>query len=100
MRGTHGRDDLISLSVQFREREAVDEATPGEASSDAESLVAVAAGWAELVSSGVFQAGATSRTICPSARDDYPLPRKALAMPTASARVRLCPATPSPELRG
>lgn len=83
----HADDFFVWLSTQFGDGEAIYEAASGEGSWDAEPLVAAAERWAELFNNGVFQEGATSTTIYPSARDDYLLARKALAMPTGSWHV-------------
>ncbi len=83
----HADDFFVWLSTQYGDGEAIYQAASGEGSWDAEPLVAAAERWADLFSDGVFQEGATSTTIYPSARDDYLLARKALAMPTGSWHV-------------
>ncbi|HEY0217369.1 MAG TPA: extracellular solute-binding protein [Cellulomonas sp.] len=83
----HAVDFFTWLSTQYGDGEAIYQAAAGEADWDAEPLVEAAERWQDLFSEGVFQGGATSTTTYPSARDDYLLSRKALAMPTGSWHV-------------
>lgn len=83
----HAVDFFVWLSTQYGDGEAIYDAASGDAEWESDDLVAAAERWAELFSNGVFQEGATSTTIYPSARDDYLLARKALAMPTGSWHV-------------
>lgn len=83
----HAVDFFTWLSTQYGDGEAIYEAAAGTGDWDAPEIVAAAERWTDLFTEGVFQEGATSTTIYPSARDDYLLNRKALAMPTGSWHV-------------
>lgn len=83
----HDNDFFVWLSNQYGDGGDVYRAAAGEIPWDSESLVAAATRWHQLFEDGVFQNGATSTTTYPSARDDYFLAGKALAMPTGSWHV-------------
>lgn len=83
----HAADFFIWLSNQYGTGDEIYQAAAGELPWDSPSLVAAAQMWQSLFQDGVFQDGATSTTTYPSARDDYFMARKALAMPTGSWHV-------------
>ncbi|HEY0186909.1 MAG TPA: extracellular solute-binding protein [Cellulomonas sp.] len=83
----HVDDFFVWLSTQYGDGDDIYEAAAGDGDWDSDSLVAAAERWQDLFTSGVFQEGATSTTTYPSARDDYLLARRALAMPTGSWHV-------------
>lgn len=83
----HAADFFIWLSTQFGDGEEVYRAAAGEVPWDSPSLVEAGELWQSLFGGTVFQEGATSTTTYPSARDDYFLARRALAMPTGSWHV-------------
>jgi len=83
----HASDFFVWLSTQFGDGEDVYDAAAGELDWDSENLVAAAEIWQSLFSDGVFQNAATSTTTYPSARDDYFMARKSIAMPTGSWHV-------------
>jgi len=85
--GWHDVDFFVWLANQYGDGEAVYDAAAGEGSWTDEDLVTAATRWQQLFTDGIFQEGATSTTTYPSARDDYLLTRKALAMPTGSWHV-------------
>ncbi len=83
----HAVDFFVWLSTQYGDGDEIYAAAAGDGDWAAEPLVAAAERWAQLFTDGVFQEGATSTTTYPSARDDYLLARRALAMPTGSWHV-------------
>lgn len=83
----HAADFFVWLSNQYGGGGDIYEAAAGELAWDSPNLVAAAEAWQSLFADGVFQEGATSTTVYPSARDDYFLARRALAMPTGSWHV-------------
>lgn len=83
----HATDFFVWLSNQYGDGGAIYEAAAGEIPWDSEALVEAAEAWQSLFADGVFQEAATSTTTYPSARDDYFLARRALAMPTGSWHV-------------
>jgi len=95
----HDADFFVWLSTQYGDGEDVYRASGGEESWTSPSLVEAATAWQKLFEDGVFQAAATSTTTYPSARDDYLLARKSLAMPTGSWHVSAT-LTDNPETPG
>lgn len=83
----HAVDFFVWLANQYGDGDEIYAAASGEGDWADDALVSAAERWAELFDNGVFQEGATSTTLYPSARDDYLLARKALAMPTGSWHV-------------
>ncbi|NTW39717.1 MAG: extracellular solute-binding protein [Cellulomonadaceae bacterium] len=83
----HDVDFFVWLATQYGDGDEIYQAAAGEIPWDSDALVAAAQRWQQLFTDGVFQEGATSTTTYPSARDDYLLARKALAMPTGSWHV-------------
>jgi raffinose/stachyose/melibiose transport system substrate-binding protein len=83
----HDADFFVWLSNQFGGGGDIYKAAAGEIPWESDSLVEAATAWQELFTDGVFQDGATTTTTYPSARDDYFLAGRALAMPTGSWHV-------------
>lgn len=83
----HAADFFIWLSNQYGAGDEIYKAAAGEMPWDSPSLVQAGKMWQSLFADGVFQNGATSTTTYPSARDDYFMARKSLAMPTGSWHV-------------
>jgi len=83
----HASDFFVWLTNQYGSGEDVYEAAAGDLDWDSENLVTAAETWQALFDDGVFQTGATSTTTYPSARDDYFMARRSLAMPTGSWHV-------------
>jgi raffinose/stachyose/melibiose transport system substrate-binding protein len=83
----HASDFFVWLSTQYGDGEAIYDAAAGDADWDSADLIAAAEAWQGLFTDGVFQNAATSTTTYPSARDDYFMARKSLAMPTGSWHV-------------
>jgi raffinose/stachyose/melibiose transport system substrate-binding protein len=95
----HDSDFFVWLSNQFGEGGDIYKAAAGEIPWDSDSLVEAATAWQKLFTDGVFQDGATTTTTYPSARDDYFLAGRSLAMPTGSWHVGAA-LTTSPEVPG
>lgn len=95
----HISDFFVWMSNQFGDGGEIYQAAAGEIPWDSDSLVEAATVWQQLFTDGVFQDGATSTTTYPSARDDYFLAGKSLAMPTGSWHVGAALST-SPEVPG
>jgi raffinose/stachyose/melibiose transport system substrate-binding protein len=85
--GWHDNDFFIWLAGQYGDGDEIYKAGAGEIPWESDALVDAATRWQELFTDGVFQEAATSTTTYPSARDDYLLARKSLAMPTGSWHV-------------
>lgn len=83
----HDVDFFVWMSNQFGEGGDIYKAAAGEIPWDSPTLVEAATAWQKLFTDGAFQDAATSTTTYPSARDDYFLARKAIAMPTGSWHV-------------
>lgn len=83
----HSSDFFVWLSNQYGDGGDIYRAAAGEIDWDSESLVEAATMWQNLFADDVFQSGATSTTTYPSARDDYFMAGKSLAMPTGSWHV-------------
>lgn len=94
----HNADFFVWLSNQYGDGD-IYRAAAGEIPWESESLVEAAAQWQALFTDGVFQDGATTTTTYPSARDDYFLAGRSLAMPTGSWHVGAALST-SPEVPG
>lgn len=95
----HNADFFVWLSNQYGDGGDVYKAAAGDIPWDSDSLVEAATQWQNLFSEGVFQQGATSTTTYPSARDDYFLARKSIAMPTGSWHIGAALSS-SPEVPG
>jgi len=95
----HAADFFVWLSNQFGEGGDAYRAAAGEIPWDSPSLVEAGALWQSLFGGAVFQEAATSTTTYPSARDDYFLARRAVAMPTGSWHVSAT-LTDNPETPG
>ncbi|MEV0143473.1 MULTISPECIES: ABC transporter substrate-binding protein [unclassified Nonomuraea] len=95
----HAADFFVWLSNQYGQGGDIYKAAEGKIPWDSESLTSAAKDWQKLFTDGVFQKGAVTTTTYPSARDDYFLKRKALAMPTGSWHVGAALST-SPEVPG
>ncbi len=95
----HDADFFVWLSNQYGSGDEIYQAAAGDAAWDSSALVEAATTWQKLFTDGVFQDGATSTTTYPSARDDYFLAGKAIAMPTGSWHVGAALST-SPEVPG
>ena len=95
----HNVDFFVWLSNQFGAGGEIYDAATGDIAWDSPNLVAAAEMWQSLFSDGVFQDGATTTTTYPSARDDYFLARRSIAMPTGSWHVGAALST-SPEVPG
>ena len=96
----HNSDFFVWLSTQYGDGEDVYKAARGEGQWDTENLVAAATAWQKLFTDGVFQDAATTTTTYPSARDDFFLARKAIAMPTGSWHVGMALEGPDQEQPG
>lgn len=96
--GWHNIDFFVWLSNQYSDGD-IYKAANGEMKWDSESLVKAGQRWQQLFKDGVFQEGATSTTTYPSARDDYFMARRSIAMPTGSWHVGAALST-SPEVPG
>jgi raffinose/stachyose/melibiose transport system substrate-binding protein len=83
----HAADFFVWLSNQYGQGGDIYKAAEGKIPWDSDSLTSAAKDWQKLFTDGVFQKGAVTTTTYPSARDDYFLKRKALAMPTGSWHV-------------
>jgi raffinose/stachyose/melibiose transport system substrate-binding protein len=83
----HDNDFFVWLSNQYGDGGDVYKAADGELPWDSDNLVEAATVWQSLFSDGVFQDAATTTTTYPSARDDFFLARKSIAMPTGSWHV-------------
>lgn len=95
----HSADFFVWLSNQYGKGGDIYRAAAGEIPWDSESIVEAATTWQNLFTDGVFQDGATTTTTYPSARDDYFLAGKSIAMPTGSWHVGAALST-SPEVPG
>ena len=95
----HDADFFVAISNQFGEGGDVYRAAAGEIPWESPSLVEAATTWQNLFTDGVFQDGATSTDTYPSARDDYFLAGRSIAMPTGSWHVGAA-LTTSPEVPG
>jgi raffinose/stachyose/melibiose transport system substrate-binding protein len=83
----HDNDFFVWLSNQYGDGGDIYSAADGEIPWDSDNLVEAATTWQNLFEDGVFQDAATTTTTYPSARDDFFLARKSLAMPTGSWHV-------------
>jgi raffinose/stachyose/melibiose transport system substrate-binding protein len=83
----HDDDFFIWLAGQYGTGDEIYQAGAGDIPWESAPLVAAATQWQNLFTEGVFQEAATSTTTYPSARDDYLLARRSLAMPTGSWHV-------------
>ncbi|MFI8527465.1 ABC transporter substrate-binding protein [Promicromonospora sukumoe] len=83
----HAADFFVWLSTQYGDGGEIYDAAAGDIPWESDTLVEAATAWQKLFDDGVFQQAATSTTTYPSARDDYLLARKSLAMPTGSWHV-------------
>src|SRR5690625_2463734 len=92
-------DFFVAISNQFGEGGDVYRAAAGEIPWESPSLVEAATVWQNLFTDGVFQDGATTTDTYPSARDDYFLAGRSIAMPTGSWHVGAA-LTTSPEVPG
>lgn len=96
----HDVDFFVWMSNQFGEGGDIYEAAAGDVPWDSDSLVEAATAWQKLFTDGVFQDAATTTTTYPSARDDYLLARRAIAMPTGSWHVGMALDGPDQEQPG
>lgn len=83
----HDADFFVWLSNQYGNGGDVYKAARGDIPWDSGTLVHAATAWQRLFRDGVFQKAATTTTTYPSARDDYFLAGKSIALPTGSWHV-------------
>lgn len=95
----HSADMFVWLSNQYGAGDVYKAAT-GEIPWDSESLVQAGTAWQKLFDDGVFQDAATTTTTYPSARDDFLLAGKSIAMPTGSWHVGMTLNGPDKEQPG
>jgi raffinose/stachyose/melibiose transport system substrate-binding protein len=98
--GWHDNDFFVWMSNQFGSGGDIYKAAAGDIPWDSDSLVEAATAWQGLFTDGVFQDAATTTTTYPSARDDFFLTRKAIAMPTGSWHVGMSLEGPDQEQPG
>ncbi|MCI7672213.1 MULTISPECIES: ABC transporter substrate-binding protein [Schaalia] len=96
----HDVDFFVWLSNQYGDGGDIYKAAAGEIPWSSPSLVSAATAWQKLFSDGVFQKAALTTTTYPSARDDFFLARKAIAMPTGSWHVGMSMVGPDQEQPG
>ncbi|MCI7457335.1 ABC transporter substrate-binding protein [Actinomyces urogenitalis] len=96
----HVADFFVWMSNQFGEGGTVYKAALGEVPWDDDVLVEAATAWQKLFNDGVFQQASLTTTTYPSARDDFFLSRKAIAMPTGSWHVGMTLVGPDKEQPG
>ena len=95
----HSADFFVWLSNQYGDGGDIYKAADGQIPWDSEPLVDAATQWQKLFTDGVFQDAATTTTTYPSARDDFFLAGKSIAMPTGSWHVSATLSN-SPEVPG
>lgn len=95
----HDADFFVWLATQYGEGDEIYQAAAGDIPWDSQPLVDAGAKWQDLFNDGVFQTGATSTDTYPTARDDYFLAGKSIALPTGSWHVGAALST-SPEVPG
>lgn len=95
----HAADFYVWLATQYGTGDEVYQAAEGEIPWDSKPLVEAATKWQDLFNDGVFQDGATSTDTYPTARDDYFLDGKSIALPTGSWHVGAA-LSDSPEVPG
>ncbi len=96
----HVADFFTWMSNQYGEGGDIYKAADGEIPWDSDSLIEAATDWQKLFTDGVFQQAALTTDTYPSARDDYFLAGKAIAMPTGSWHVGMALVGPDQEQPG